>query len=341
MGLNLVLGNGRALSWRIGLITLIALLLAGCGSPLLSGGKSASNADIWSHRDQFVRLEPQGASDEALRANDHPVDLSPELIRSMFGSLDVQFEDKKDETLPVFTPQELEILGDAISSGLAKAKPKEDVTFVIAGVHRSLISFTTDRAFIGGRVFFQDEKLNLIIGSMHIPYGVGPDRRLYPYETGSRKLVERSPRRAALSGWQILSETGLSTKTSNGKERSDWLVMNPDPQLWQTALAEKKEAKETAKDAFREASEVRETSTQLEAEQLKLRNELQEMKQTIQEMQQTPATAPAAVTAPATQAPEVMTKIEERLETLQRLKSKGLITDQEFQAKRQKILDGI
>jgi hypothetical protein len=340
MGLNLVLSNGRALYWRIGSIPLIVLLLAGCGSPLLGGGKSESNPNIWSHRDQFVRLESQGPSDEPLQANNHPVNLSPDLIRTMLGSLDVQFQEE-DESVSVFTPDELQILGDAISAGLARAKPNEDVTFVITGIHRDFISFSTDRAFIAGRVFFQDEKLNLIIGSMHIPYASRVDRRMSPFVTGSRKLVALSPRKAMPRSWQVLPEVGLSTKTSKGIERPDWLVMNPDPQLWQTALAEKKEAKETAKDAFREASEVRETSTQLEAEQLKLRNELQEMKQTIQEMQQTPATAPAAVTAPATQAPEVMTKIEERLQTLQRLKSKGLITDQEFQAKRQEILDGI
>jgi hypothetical protein len=322
------------------LITLIALLLAGCGNPLLGGGKSESSPNIWKHRDQFVRVEAQGGGDSKIPMNDHPANLSPDLIQNMFGSVDVQFEGQGD-SVPMFTHNELEILGNAISAGLSTAKPQEDVTFAIAGIHRDFISFATDRATITGRVFLKDGMLNLIIGDLHVPYVDNVERRLYPLEPGSRQYVAPSPRMKAPRAWKVIPEAGLSTKTSNGIERPDWLVMNPDPKLWQTALAERKEAKETARDAFREASQVRETSTQLEAEQLKLRTELQEMKQTIQELQQAPAAAPAAVKAPATQAPEVMTKIEERLQTLQRLKSKGLITDQEFQAKRQEILDGI
>jgi hypothetical protein len=89
---------------------------------------------------------------------------------------------------------------------------------------------------------------------------------------------------------------------------------------------------------------VRETNVQLEAEQQKLKTEMQEMKKAIEEMKQAPATAgPSAApkAAPAAAAPTGLKKIEERLQILQNLKSKGLITEEEFRAKKLEILDSI
>ncbi len=344
MGQYHVFSNGRTLAWRIVVAALTILILAGCGGPLLGGGKSESETYIWKQRDQYVRIEAQDRGhDFQPPPNDHPASLSSKQIEDMLGALDVQFSDK-EKPFPMFTSKELEILGDALSEGLSKAQPRQDVTFAIAGIHREFISFSTDRATVTGRVFFQGGKLNLVIGQMHEPYETNVERRLYPLEPGSRKYVEPDPRRPAPRSWKPVSMAGLQTPTVNGIERKDWLVLNPDPQLWKAAIAEKKEAKETAKEAFREASEVRETSAQLEAEQEQLRTEIQQMKQAIQEMKQAPVkTAPPAVAAPtpaAAPAPGV-SKLEERLELLQKLKSKGLITDEEYQAKKQEILDSL
>jgi hypothetical protein len=141
---------------------------------------------------------------------------------------------------------------------------------------------------------------------------------------------------------------GLDIPTVAGIKRNDWLVLTPDPQLWKSAIAQRVETKETAKEAFREASEVRETSAQLETEQQQLRTELEQMKQTIQEMKQAPvkaappaATAPAPAPTPAAATAPGMSKIEERLDLLKKLKSKGLITEEEYQAKKQEILDSL
>jgi hypothetical protein len=342
MGQNLVFSKGRALAWRIVFAALVTSILAGCGGALLGGDKAESNSVIWSQRDQFVRIEAQDRGNGPVPPNDHPVQLSAEQIRTMLGSLDAHFEDE-EKPVPLFTYKELEILGDAISTGLATAQPREDVTFAIVGIHREFISFTSDRQYVSGRVFYQDGKLNLIIAHLHDHYWANVDRRLYPVETGSRKYTAPDPRKAAPRSWKPVPVAGLETPTVAGLKRNDWLVLNPDPQLWKTALAEKKEAKETAREAIREAGEVRETSVQLEAEQQKLKAEMQEMKQAIEEMKQAPvSTAPAAAApAPAAAPTPGMSKIEERLELLQKLKSKGLITDEEFQAKKLEILDSI
>ncbi|APG27956.1 hypothetical protein A7E78_08975 [Syntrophotalea acetylenivorans] len=340
MGRKAVFGKCKALYGRTILAAVLALILSGCGATLLGGNKAEISSVIWKHRDQFVRIESQDRGNTTPPANDHPANLSTEQIQNMLGSLNVQFEGN-EKPVSVFTFKELEILGEAISSGLAQAGPREDVTFAITGIHRDFISFNSDRAVSTYRVFVENGQFNLIIGTLHEEYIENTERRLYPLVPGTRKYTPPNPRRI-IKTWQVMPEAGLETKTIDGRERHDWLVLNTDPELWKSAMAEKKEAKETAKEAFREASQVREESAQLEVEQQKLRSELQEMKQTIEQMKQAPAaSAPAPVAAPAPAAPAGIDKIEQRLQILQRLKSKGLINEQEFRAKKQEILDSI
>jgi len=340
MGRKTVFGKSKALYGRMILAAVLALILSGCGATLFNGKDTEISSVLWKHRDQFVRIESQDRGTTPPPANDHPANLSAERIRNMLGSLDVQFEGQ-EKPVPVFTFKELEILGETISSGLTQAGPREDVTFAIAGIHRDMISFSKDRSISTYRVFLENGQFNLIIGTLHEDYIENTERRMYPLIPGSRKYTPPNPRRRIIN-WQIMPEAGLELKTIDGRERHDWLVLNTNPQLWKSAMAEKKEAKETAKDAFREASEVREESAQLEVEQQRMRSELQEMKQTIEQMQQAPAAgASAPVAAPVSAAPAGLDKIEQRLQILQQLKAKGLINDQEFRAKKQEILDSI
>jgi hypothetical protein len=277
-------------------------------------------------------------------------------LRAMLGSLQVRFEEESgsllgslkkrirgdEKPVAMFTDKELAILGDALSTGLAQAGPRQDITFVIVGIHRELIGFSHDRAFITGRVFVQDGKLNLIIGSLQEGYELNLDRRMFPFVLGSRQDKAPSTRKETPRAWQPVPVAGLETPTINGQVRYDWLILDTDPELWQAAQAIRKEAGEAAQAAFQEASQVREETSQINAEQQRLRQEVQQMKQTLQEMKQ----APVQTTAPAVAAPVAaplpgVSKIEQRLELLRKLKSKGLITDEEYQGKKLEILDSL
>jgi len=329
--------KSRSLVRHIFLGALSMLILTGCSGSLLGTKSSESNTIIWKHRDQYVRIEAQDRGDTPPPANDHPTTLSPQLLREMLSALEVDF-DNKGKPAPVFTQNELEILCDAFSEGLAKASPREDVTFAIAGVHRGMISFTTDRSYLTGRIFFQQGKLNLIIGDLHEEYRDNIERRLYPLVPGSRKNVTPDPRRPAPRSYKVLPLTGLQTQNIAGTERHDWLVMTPDPQLWKAVVAERKEAKETAKDAFREASQVRQESAQVSAEQERLRAELEALKKDMKSIKQAPVAAPAMV-QPAQ--PQADTSLKMRLRQLKDLRDEELITEDEYRAKRQEILDNL
>lgn len=340
MGRKGVLDKNAALYGRAVLAAFLMLILAGCGAALLNGNKSEVSSVIWKHRDQYVQIESQDRGKTAPLPNDHPALLSAEHLLDMLGALEVQFEDE-EKPVSLFTFKELEILAPAISQGLAEAGTRQDVTFAIVGIHRPLVSFSHDRAVITGRLFVREGRVNLILGKLHEEHKAGEDRRISPLLPGSR--LTSSPLPQWGKPWTVVAMQGLEIKT----DRHDWLMLTPDPKLWKAAIAQKKEAKETATAALFEASQVREESAQLEVEQQELRTEVQELKQAIEQMKQAPApgvAAPAPVAAPAAVAPAApagLDQIEQRLEILQRLKAKGLISDEEFRAKKQEILDSI
>lgn len=299
------------------ILTAVMLLsLSGCGANLLKSEEPDVKSVIWNHQDQFVRIESQDRDSIMVADNDHPAKLSANLIRKTLGSLEVQFEGE-EKPVPVFSPEELEILGETISKGLAVAGPDEDITFAIAGMHQG----QTTRGISSYRLFVNDDRLNLIIGTLHEKYTENMDGSRHPIVPGSRKYTPHA------INWKIAPRIGMKYKTngaltSDVVTRYDWLILNPTP------------------DTFREAAQIWEDSAQFESEQQKIQQKIQKMEQSIEQMKQNSMTG-APITAPAPAVPMELNKIEQRLQVLQQLKDKGLINDDEFRAKKQDILDSI
>jgi hypothetical protein len=294
--------------------TVLALSLAGCGANLQKSANSNVKSVIWTNQDQFVRIESQDRDTIMVASNDHPANLSANLIRKTLGSLEVTFEGEENP-VPVFSPEELEILGDTISHGLAQAGPDEDITFATAGIHQG----QTAPEMSTYRLFITDDRLNLIIGTLHEKHTENIDRSRHPLVPGSRKYTRRT------INWTIAPRIGMKYKTngaitSDVVTRYDWLILNPTP------------------DTFREAAQIWEDSAQFESEQQKIQQKIQKMEQSIEQMKQTSASG-APLAAPA--GPMGLNKIEQRLQILQQLKDKGLINDDEFRSKKQEILDSI
>lgn len=311
-----VLGKTATLYGIIILTAVLALSLAGCGANLPQGEKSNVKSVIWNNQDQFVRIESQDRDSIMVSANDHPAKLSTNLIRKTLGSLEVQFKGEENP-VPVFSQEELETLGEPISRGLALAGPNEDITFAIAGIHQG----RTSQGISTYRLFVQDDRLNLIIGTLHEKYTENMDRSRVPLIPGSRKYTPHS------INWTIAPRVGMKYKTngaitSDVAIRYDWLILNPSAE------------------SFREAAQMWEDSAEFESEQQKMQQKIQKMEQSIEQMKKTSTTG-APIAAPVTAKPMELNKIEQRLEILQQLKNKGLINDDEFRSKKQEILDSI
>lgn len=326
----------RVAAFRINPLITLALALTimslACMPPQAQAG---SKERFWRHRDQYVRLEPQDRGKQPPAPNAHPVNLEPARIREMLGSLEIRYP-KRDKAETLFTSGELDVLQNTVSEALAAATPEQDVTFAIVGIHRGLFAFNHDRSVTTGRLFYVDGRLNLIIGRLHEEYNEDEDRRMHPFLPGSRKY--KAPRSwDPAKPWEVVPMGGVAIKRQGDIERYNWLMLNPDPKLWKAVRAEKKAAKETAKAAFQEASQVRQESAQVSAEQERLRAEMEALKKQVQTLRQTPAATPTAAPAP----PAATDDVENRLRRLQSLHDKGLITDREYRAKRQEIIDSL
>lgn len=214
------------LSTTIGVIVMLSLGLSACGgSPQKEGpeivteGKTVFEAGL-----QYVQIEN---SKKAGIANDHPLSISSENIRTVLESLyisdTVLFKERQS---PLFSAYELQVLSPALSSGLARAETNQDVTFVLIGNHRSTLA--AERETNTGRVFFSGGRLNIIFGEVRELYREKDpitnqpiDRRVNPLLPGSR-TSDSEPER------QIVLDNGLSfyIDPNTGKERKDWVVID-------------------------------------------------------------------------------------------------------------------
>lgn len=286
--------TGR-IPWRLFALVVAAMYFTGCASMKTGAGDAEQARTIWKVREQFVNVVPQEreAGNPAV-ANDHPADLSPGELRRILASVEVLLPGM-DAPLPLFSDTELKVLEDSGTKALRQANPNEDVTFAVFGYHAALQGLLKQTKVTTGRMFFQEGKLNLILGIVQRDVMETEDRRLNPFTPGSRLRPSdvSATFRAAVAGVPFTVR------------RSDWLVFAPLGSI--PAVETVKPRPEPVPPAAVQPVPSQEKGATVE--------------------RPVPATAPAP------------RSLEERLIMLKNLKDKGLITDDEFRAKRSKILD--
>jgi hypothetical protein len=187
-----------------------------------------SDTVIWEGDDQAVLLAPQDG--EAAPPNDHPVTIAPQVIEVMLAGLRLRYSDQEPDTPPVsvFNEDQVAILGKALSEGLASAGPSQDVTFSIIGAHRlSPGAFARRNRLTAGRVFFHEGKLNVIFGEIQSPYRKKNiygriDEDFYPRRYGGREAGEDHEA-------VLVASTAASLHSTPEGPRSDWVAFDPEP----------------------------------------------------------------------------------------------------------------
>lgn len=301
-------------------------------SLLASWGLAHADANIWEDKEQFVRLESQ--EDESTRANDHPVELSDSEITAALQSLQANFP-KEDSAQQIFTRAEAEILGDALSRGLAQAGSRQDVIFASIGTH-SLGGFLRKRRVNTGRVFYQDGKLNVIFGEV---LGNYRKKNIYGQRDQDFKTREYGQRSKSVEHqWRIIPSSGLALHQNGGMERDDWLLID-------TAMASvsqpQKPSHETAS-RVKNAPPPQEPSPTSEATPAPAQAvEEQVMPQPAELMPagKQPGTGEAPAQSDATGEPP--SDFASRLQLLKELKDKGLISDDAYEQKMREILSDL
>ncbi len=306
----------------------LCFVTAGCSicNSLFKSSAEISSASaertIWHSRawyagqisgEQYVRVvkhdRPKGG---LISQNDHPAILEPGQIRSALGELEVK-PTPDDKPIPVFTAPELDVLGKRLSEGLALAGPDEDITFAVIGLRRALFGLAKRPMATTGRVFYKNGKLNLIFGKVVAELKEHIDPRLEPLTPGSRT-------RQVSHDWTLPDEPGMQLYADGDMIRSDWVMLDLASMAAHEALSTKPVKNGTI------GSETSATTP--------------ERVSAPQETGQAPAYQPPAVTQ-APQTGKASKTIEERLMILNDLKNKKLITDEEYKAKRAKILNDL
>lgn len=323
-------GASRNLA-RIPLVTTLCLMLSAITAPRVEAidlvpdlfKKEVINSEIWREQEQYVALAPQGGDGAP---NKHPVSLDVPDVRDALKSVQLWqggglLRDEKSG--PLLTNAQSEVLARYIAEALARAKPGEDVVFAVRGYAEIAFDTLKEREWTSGRAFFVDGKLNIIIGAYQLrkdrgkrnaeaAWGVLNDYSDLKFDTGSRKSAStKMPGR-------VVSTSGVAIAGGAEAGRPDWLQID-------IARASK---------AYREGlipdeDKARDLKAQQDAARLTLeRREMrEEMARLRQELKAIKANGGGA--GPSA---------EDRLKTLLDLKTKKLITDEEYQKRRSQIL---
>ena len=271
---------------------------------------------LWkSGKNLYIKLDDQ---DESAKPNQHPVDIATDQVINALKA--IRIYDKKEKYVSVFSVQQASLLGKYLVTGLAKAEPGQDIVFALAK-RSSSYAVIKETYFMAGRAFYVDDKLNIIIGDYdrlpdkfmeRVYSGTGDTQGVqYHFDTGRRDKPSKFNHR-------LIKTEGVNTK------RRDWFVVDV-PGASNAYIAQiKRERGPTTEEVVDNA--IQEQAEALAKERREMRLEMARMRKEMQE---------------ANNNPENNLSIEERLVKLDELHEKKLISDSEYEKKRQEILNDI
>lgn len=286
----------------------------------------------------FVRSEKIERKTKLL--NNHPIKIPSNVLKRMFAQLSYKY-DREENAIPLFSNKELNLLSDNVSKALSVARPNEDITFVIKGPHSSTRwSFREDR-LNAGRIFVANNQLNIILGAVQV--GLQPtlperyqgnvwETQSISYDIGYRK------KKAKFDGLIIVYDEKKKGIFRKSAKRKDWFIF--------TNVAYKR--------ALGVDNSNKQQKGMSDAEYKDLQRQIDSLQKRIGNEKSTPAPVPKrnVKRTPKNQSNQNLNSnksskknnsiiLEQRLKTIENLFKKGILSEEEYQRKRQEILSGI
>lgn len=275
---------------------------------------------LWSGDDQWVKIERQ--DDPAAAPNDHPASLDTTAVRNALGALRVRLMDPDtgiESQRAVFTHEEIGNLAPHVAAGLARAGPRQDVTFSTLGSHPlgggGLIK---DMGVNAGRIFYESGRLNVIFGELQANYR---KRNVYGRRDEDFKARRTGTRAQATEHkWTLAARPGVEFHASGGGAvRNDWVTIDPAVAGTQAvAVPQPRESQPRPPSPASPPAGGAAPEPVADA-----------------------ATEPATAPAPGAAAGSAAADLERRLQILKDLKDKGLISEEVYNAKVQELLSGL
>lgn len=313
------------------LFVVATLLASSASADILPGIFKAKtiNESIWKLNEQYVALAPSSVDKNRPEPpNGHPVVLQIDEVRDALKSLELWVDGgffREEEAVRVLTDGQITTISRYVVEALAKAKPEEDVVFVVRGYGNVAFDVVREKFWTSGRIFFAEDKLNVIIGTFQErkdrgkrqaegAHGILDDYQDLFFDHGNRNDIAKMPGR-------IVTSAGIEPGGRPGaKPRPDWVKidLNIAVAAFRDSLVPEDERKKE-KAAKAEAARLTIERRQMREEMARLRKELNDLK------------------GGGASAPD----LEQRLATLKELKDKELISEEEYSSRRAEILQDI
>lgn len=333
---------------------------------------------IWQGPGQFVKIVEQDWDHDHRRApkNEHPATISaPHLAVVLFSLQAWRPEDspESDRSVRLFTDDEISLIAPKLADALGRAGPKQDVVFGVTGNYDN---FSRDRRrATAGRMFVNNGKLNIIFGDVLRPvFNEDPDdisEYDRPHRAGKRMEMTSSDN-------IVRNGIGIDHYTYIERPRLDWIqvdvpevvaayqgpqLVNPVPVVNESYPADGALSKENRK-LREQLARMRKETGETQAPAVMSKPQPSASESLTQPQPRQPASEPLAqpqpqYTRPAAPAnaassasgnrmppdniptPAELDSIQKRLQLLKQLHDQGLITDQEYNAKRKEIVEQI
>ncbi|MDT0619756.1 SHOCT domain-containing protein [Salinisphaera sp. P385] len=332
----------------------VAALMAGCsGFPLPDAGGSTPGkmppdyVNVERTDNILIQLIPTGLG--AQPVNDHPAAFDPEQVQALLLSMRIRSADEGVVTLA--SPTRLGAVAEGLAEALARAQPNQDVFLMFFRSRDGRFGFSGERLATTARVFFKEDQLNLVFDELDNIYSSFRDPQTNPLKPGSRievgdvdgeRLVERDTWqwRGDRRDWVQLYATGqainsarenMPATTSLGADRSaQSLKYGP-------ASAEGAPSGEAADEATSPSSTA-ETGTMPAAPAASPAGEVGDAPSTSPSLAAGSDGGTAESTDPGDNAWQ---RIETRLQSLKKLRDQGLISEQDYEDKKDELLEDL
>ena len=287
-------------------------------------GELAAGDMLWeSGINLYIKLDNQGKG--AAKPNNHPVELDAGTIDSSLRLLRI-WDDKfyeEGNAKRVFSINQTRLLGKHIAAGLKRARPTEDIVFAIVAMKKVGLG-SNEPKYMGGRAFYVDDALNIIIGD----YDKKRDKAMEAAIGGSGltelKYYITSGKRGKASKFNknIIQVDGISHVEVNSKTRKDWFAINLEKT--KIVAANQKELKRRGSKEYEQEKLLKDEAAKLAKERREMRLEMARLRKEM-----------------GAKKDNTEITIEERLNKLQALMDKELISKEEYDKRRTEILNEI
>ena len=279
---------------------------------------------LWeSGRSLYIKLDNQGKG--AIQPNNHPVELDADTIDSSLRLLriwdDKYYEEGNAER--VFSINQTRLLGKHIAAGLKRARSNEDIVFAIVSMKKGGLG-ASDPKYMGGRAFYADNALNIIIGD----YDRARDKAMEAAVGGSGiteikyHIIPGRRGKASAFNKHMIEINGITNAKVNSKLRKDWFILNLEKT--KIAIRYEKETKRRSSKEYKQEKLFKDEAGKLAKERREMRLEMARLRKEM-----------------GAKKDNTEITIEERLNKLQALMDKELISKEEYDKRRTEILNEI